>query len=234
MEEDIQKFANIINNLPNLQPQTKAKLIEDFRSALRTGQLTDYFPKLGSGSYKICCALDPEEHYVIKFQFSFGNPEEEIKIANNLWKDLGERIFLPAWGFQLEKDYFPDYDYDEDDYDEDEEIPYLSFVMIQPRITFLVNDDSNNQSIYDFDYDKEGPSPIIDKKTSRSISNADVRNSQIASVTWLQAIVDNYGIDFCETFLSVINNNCIADLYSENIGYIDVAGTLLPVIIDFM
>ena len=235
MEEDIREFSKIINDLPGLKPNSKSEIIQRFGQALIDGQITDHFPELGNGSFKLCCALDPEEKYVIKFVLSFSNAMEEVDLSNELNDTLEDRVFLPEWGFQLSKDYFPSYDYDSDDYEEDEEVPYLAFIIIQPRITFLVDDDRNNVSIYDTEYkEDDDPSPVIDHRSSRCLSTGDVLESQITSVTWLQSIVDNYGIDFCEDFLALINSYGIHDLHWENIGYIDTDGTLLPVIIDFM
>lgn len=240
IDDDMYNFNVILNQL-DLSEDEKDSLYTRFEKSLYYGQINSYFHYLANGAYKLCYEFDSKKKYVIKFCFDYCDLSSDLDKNNEMWKEMGGKIFLHNYGFELSDNYYPDYLPEDspgsDSYTGDDR-PFISAIIIQPRISITAYDYSRYAPQIQLPWQTnewDSPAPISDRTTKESLTFDTVRKLKIYDEDWLQLVVDLYGIEVCNKLAEVIDDYDLYDLHRQNYGYIFKGSehNKIPVIIDY-
>lgn len=244
---DVTRFRSMLQHISATYKSIDNTSIEDYVASIET-LLTDrsaiesHFTPIACGAFKECYQLNRD--FVIKFA-SYNN---ETDIEEALLDEAAEagvaEIFLPTWYchlnskgpdlLMLDDEDSSRYYYDEEAHtyveNEDWTSQYADYIIIQPRIAYTVESQSYIHIPRNaMDYDK---APIIDTEGNK-VDFRTAYNFYVSSQTWLQDVMNTYGIEFFNRLADFIRENDVHDLHTGNIGYyVRKDGKLAPVIFD--
>lgn len=176
-----------------------------------------FFDFLSSGAFKETYSLNQD--WVVKFCSTDNYTDDEARLIDAAWEeDVGE-LFLPSYFIPLDI-HIPLYhlngrysDYYCDDFSE-----MADYLIIQPCITATsynrgceLLDDRFAHAYYKH--------PITDRKSGCAVSYTIAKHFSGQSKTWLQDVVNYYGMEVFIKFYHFIKKYKITDLHTENVGY---------------
>lgn len=246
-QEDIDRFRCMLQEISRSYKHISDEAIEDYVydiADILMGHcnIEDRFNAVGCGAFKECYSLNDD--FVIKFASECNNTEiEEALMLKAAEADVAE-IFIPTWYCYLscigpelfmldeeasDKGY---YNYEEHTWvdNPDYTSQRATCIIIQPRILRTVSNKSYINFPYnELDYNK---APITDN-AGNTVDYHIVRNFWVSSQTWLQDIVDAYGLEFFNRLEKFLSDNEVSDLHTDNIGYYtNKDNKVVPVIFD--
>ena len=248
IQADIDRFRNMLQNISISYRHIDEDAIENYVTRIeelltdRSRSIEEEFSPIACGAFKECYKLNDD--FVIKFAtWDNCTEQEEILLNSAIEADIAE-IFLPTWYCYLESKgpnllmldtessnrwYYDEYNhtYVENDNWVD---PYTTCIIIQPCITYTVSaSDYIHLPHNHIDYDN---CPIVDKNGNKIELEA-VSFLCVSSQTWLQDMLNIYGIEFFNRFSQFVKDHDVHDLHTGNIGYYERKdGQIVPVIFD--
>ena len=245
---DIERFRGVLQNISASYKYISDEIIERYVADIEdilTGScdINDRFASIDFGAYKECYSLNDD--FVIKFASEDNDTNSEENLFYRAVEDEVAEVFLPTWycyldsrGVELkmlEDDmgcYRYCYDESQHTYVENPyyENPVADCIIIQPRILRTVSESSylvlpRNE----LDYDK---APIFDAEGNK-VDFHTAHKFCVSSQTWLQDIVDAYGLEYFNRLAQFLADNEVHDLHAGNIGYYTREdGKVVPVIFD--
>ena len=218
MDKEFQIFMETLNNMFN------CKTTPDFA-----------FDFLSNGSYKECYRVNIPG-IVVKFA-SLDNPTEDEQEGMYLFhsKGFGD-ICVKTWFFDLprnvdlvnlETEPNPDYMGYDDDCDEAWRYQQANVMIIQERATPMTEvSGADINELWRPEYEEDPiiwNEKIIDFKTIQYIRDA--------GRTWIEEFLREYGYDKLTKFVTLLDEECISDLRTANIGLTKEGK---PVIFDYI
>ena len=217
-DREVNKFMEALDTMTTFDTAKKTKLRKKFKKALFYQNPETAFDFINHGIDKRCYALDDEGQFVIKFC----NPcdiDHEIATLKYATKKGLKDLFINGYYFnisccRMKNDY--------------------SYVIIQPRIIFIAEDDPTPDGNYRVYWEEDYKSHRLYDNHGKEISYSDFLDTRVSCVKWMQTVINIYGMDMFKKFRTFVNTYDIDDLHTENLGYISREnGKLLPVIIDW-
>lgn len=245
---DIERFRGMLQNISAsyklISDEVIERYVDDIEDILIGNcDIIDKFDSIDTGAFKECYSLNDD--FVIKFASEDNNTNSEENLFYRAVEDEVAEVFLPTWYCYLdsrgvELKMLDDemascrYYYDESQHTYVENPDYVNpiadCIIIQPRILRTVSENSylvlpRNE----LDYDKAPIFDAEDNKVDFCIANKFCVSSQ----TWLQDIVDAYGLEYFNRLAQFLTDNEVYDLHVGNIGYYTREdGEVVPVIFD--
>ena len=245
---DIERFRGMLQNISASYKPISDEVIERYVADIEdilTGSydINDRFDNIGTGAFKECYSLNDD--FVIKFVSEDNNTNSEENLFYRAVEDEVAEVFLPTWYCyidsrsvelkMLEDDMaYCRYYYDESKHTYVENPDYVNTIanciIIQPRSLRTVSENSylvlpRNE----LDYNK---APIFDAEGNK-VDCHTAHKFRVSSQTWLQDIVDAYGLEYFNRLAQFLTDNEVYDLHVGNIGYYTREdGKVVPVIFD--
>lgn len=219
ISHEVDQFMEALNTMTNFDDAKKAQLRKKFKKALFHQDPDKAFTFIGHGVYKRCYALDDEKRFVIKFCSPY-DIDHETATLEHAAEDGVQELFINGFYFnicccRMRNDY--------------------SYVVIQPRIAFIAENDpmpgGSYRAYYDYEYKDH---PLYDEN-GEEISFHSFADTRVDCVAWLQAVINVYGMDMFHRFCTFVNKYDVDDLHTENLAYMECEeGGFVPIIIDWM
>lgn len=247
VQEDVIHFRNMLQEISHTYKYISDGAIEDYVHNIKDilmgyCNIQDRFNIIGYGAYRECYTLNGD--FVIKFVSEQNDTKiEEMLMLKAAEANVGE-IFIPTWYYYLsstgpelftldeEASDRGFYNYEEHTWVDNPDYTFqrATCIIIQPCILRTVGEKAYLNFPYDeFAYNKN---PITDN-TNKIVDYQVARSFWVTSQTWLQDIVDTYGLEFFNRLEKFLSANEVHDLHSDNIGYyINKDGKVVPVIFD--
>ena len=231
---DIERFRGMLQNISASYKPISDEDIEGYVADIEdilTGRydINDRFASIDYGAFKECYSLNDD--FVIKFAREDNNTNSEENLFYSAVEDEVAEVFLPTWYCYLdsrgvELKMLDDemascrYCYDESQHtyveNPDYVNPVANCIIIQPRILRTVSESSylvfpRNE----LDYNKAAIFDAEGNKVDYSVAHKFCVSSQ----TWLQDIVDVYGLEYFNRLAQFLTDNEVYDLHVGNIGY---------------
>ena len=245
---DIERFRGMLQNISvsykHISDEDIERYVADIEDIL-TGRydINDRFASIDFGAYKECYSLNND--FVIKFAREDNNTSAEENLFYRAVEDEVAEVFLPTWYCYLdsrgvELKMLDDemascrYYYDESQHTYVESPDYVNpvanCVIIQPRILRTVSENSYLVfPLNELDYNKASIFDAEGNKVDYSVAH----KFHVSSQTWLQDIVDAYGLEYFSRLAQFLTDNEVHDLHTGNIGYYTREdGKVVPVIFD--
>ena len=245
---DIERFRGMLQNISASYKPISDEVIERYVAGIEdilTGScdINDRFDNIGTGAFKECYSLNDD--FVIKFVSEDNNTNSEENLFYRAVEEEVAEVFLPTWYCyidsrsvelkMLEDDMaYCRYYYDESKHTYVENPDYVNTIanciIIQPRILRTVSE--NSYLVFprnELDYNK---APIFDAEGNK-VDYSVAHKFCVSSQTWLQDIVDAYGLEYFNRLAQFLTDNEVYDLHVGNIGYYTREdGKVVPVIFD--
>lgn len=247
IQDDVMRFRCMLQNISEHYKHISDESIEYYVSNIEDilmgyCSINDRFDAIACGAFKECYELNGD--FVIKFASECNETQCEEVLMLNAKADNVAEIFMPTWYCYLDsigpellmldeeasdREY---YNYEQHTYVENPDYTgqRADCIIIQPRILRTVSDESYiNLPNNHLDYDKV---PITDAEGNK-IDFDIARSFWVFSLTWLQDIVDTYGVHFFNRLAQFLKDNGVHDLHTSNIGYyVNKDNKVVPVIFD--
>lgn len=247
LQEDLACFRSVLLSVSLHCKPIDARTIEDYVNKMKDilcnqGIIEDFFEPIASGAFKECYDLNSD--LVIKFASECNDTEEEQALLQAADEAGVGEMFMPTWYCPLTS-FHPELIQlsNEDSYrwyyneryhtcveNQDYEGQRANYAIIQPRIYDEVRE--REYMYFPRNAHDYARAPITDAQ-GNEVEFRVAESCYVTSQTWLQDIVDVYGIEFFYKLSAFLKDNKVHDLHTGNIGYYKRNdGKIVPVIFD--
>lgn len=234
-----ERVAAEISSKSNLLPLDVETFLTNIRGIVHNqASPSEYFSDLGFGAFKECYESGLGD-WIIKFCSENNHTGAERQILEAAQEAGLSMLFIPTYfidlPFKLKATLLDDdelQEYDENNHTffvPEDSFQYLVSCELQPYVEI----ESKHDHLTCDGITSYTEAPLY-YNSGEKVPYESYVDTGMTSIGWIQDVIHAYGDDVFNSFRKFIDEFCISDLHSSNIGYQMVDGKRFPIIIDWL